>query len=285
MFDGLYFEYPKIFSFIVIFIACEAYCKMRGQALYYPQLKFLYSEIAPYGRLLQFLKWFSIVLLLFAMMSPVKEEQLVLSDQKYHEVVFVVSAQEKMARFKDLIADYVHQANHSSFALLTAGRTPWLHAPLTEDKKPFLMLLSQLQKSREGLSFEYVLTFNLVSQLFEHEVEGNKLVVLLHEKEVVSEAFSSGLEKLRQEGIVVYDIVFTEQRSETNTTGVDKKHHIVVSSVVELQKRWGEVLENENLLSTTYNYTFKKYYYFFPLFFAFITLLLYLFLRNKRARS
>ena len=257
---------------------------MRGQALYYPQLKFLYNEVAPYGRWLQFLKWFSIVLLLFAMMSPVKDEQLVLSDQKYHEVVFVVSAQEHIAVFKDLIAAYVTQANHSSFALVSAGKMPWLHTPLTEEKKPFLMLLSQLQKSSDGL-FSSTSTFNIVSQLFEHEVEGKKLVVLLHEKEVTSEAFSSHVEKMRQENVVVYDIVLSEQVDEVNSTSVDAKHHIVVTSALELQKHWKEMLENENLISSTYNYTFKMYYYFFPLFFAFITLLLYLFLRNKRARS
>jgi len=36
MFDGIYFEFPKLLFVIFFFIACESLCKMKLPSFYFP---------------------------------------------------------------------------------------------------------------------------------------------------------------------------------------------------------------------------------------------------------
>ena len=284
MFDGLYFEYPKVFSFIVVFIACEAYCKMRGQALYFPQLRFIYKEAAPYGRWLKFLQWSAVVLLLFAMMSPVKEEVLELNDQKRSAVVFVLASEQvtKMQDFKELITNYVEAVTNSSFSLVVASLRPWLLSPPTEDKKPFLLLLGELDVQTKLTETGYTSTLKSVHLLWEKEEDQKKVVVFLHtSKTAMSDPLEAVKKEMRSAGVVFYDIAFLEGTMEAGTVK-DTLHNIEVNSSYLLQQRWKDVVKREDLLSEAYHYVFKSYYYFYPLFLAFVFLLSYLYLRNRR---
>lgn len=73
-FGGLYFELPKLFFVIFFFIACETLCKMKLPLLYFPHTAAFMKQNIASSKLLFLLKWLAIVMMIFALMSPVKEE-------------------------------------------------------------------------------------------------------------------------------------------------------------------------------------------------------------------
>ncbi|HHH72793.1 MAG TPA: VWA domain-containing protein, partial [Sulfuricurvum sp.] len=96
MFDGVYFEFPKIASFVFIFLACDALCKLRERGLYFPHLGRFGSVALKPSRWLWFLKWAAIVFLIAALMSPVKEKVYAPQSAPGHAVALVVDASESM---------------------------------------------------------------------------------------------------------------------------------------------------------------------------------------------
>ncbi|MEJ2372816.1 MAG: VWA domain-containing protein, partial [Sulfurimonas sp.] len=57
LFNGIYFEFPKIAFVIFFYIACETLCKMRLPSIYFPHsAQFIKNSISA-SKLLFFLKW------------------------------------------------------------------------------------------------------------------------------------------------------------------------------------------------------------------------------------
>jgi len=74
MFDGIYFEFPKLLFVIFFFIACESLCKMKLPSIYFPHTAAFMKNTVSSSKLLFFLKWLTIVMMILALMSPVKDE-------------------------------------------------------------------------------------------------------------------------------------------------------------------------------------------------------------------
>ncbi|MEA1982700.1 MAG: VWA domain-containing protein, partial [Campylobacterota bacterium] len=96
MFDGLYFELPKLIFLIFFFIACASLCKMKLPSLYFPHAaQFMQGSVSS-SRLLFALKWTAIVMMILALMSPVIDEPYELEPKKGHEIALIVDASQSM---------------------------------------------------------------------------------------------------------------------------------------------------------------------------------------------
>lgn len=306
MFDGLYFEFPKIAFVIFIYIACETLCKMRLPSIYFPHsAQFIHDSIAR-SKLLFFLKWIGIVMLVMALMSPVKDEPYELKPKQGYEIALILDASESMAqrgfdmlnpgasRFdivKKVVKDFIKKRPNDNLGLVVFGEYSFIASPLTYDKNILTSLLMQLHETIAG---RYTALYEGLAQgirLLKHSKAKSKIAILL------TDGYSTqGVDKIpldvvidmaKKEGVKVYPIgiggpreynraVLAKIAKETGgvafgaTSGSDLK---------EIYEKINE-LEKSEIKSETFSY--KKYYYFYPLFVGFIALMLYVYLRNKR---
>ena len=96
MFDGRYFEFPRLVFVIFFFIACASLCKMKLPSLYFPHTgQFMKSSVSA-SKLLFILNWLGITMLILALMSPVKDEPYELEPKDGYEIALILDASQSM---------------------------------------------------------------------------------------------------------------------------------------------------------------------------------------------
>jgi Ca-activated chloride channel family protein len=308
MFDGIYFEFPKIAFVIFFFIACETLCKMRLPSIYFPHTAQFMKNTVESSRLLFLLKWIGIVMLILALMSPVKDEPYELPPKKGHEITLILDASQSMdtrgfdvnnpgaSRFdivKKIVRDFIQKRKNDNIGLVVFGSYSFIASPLTYDEHILSRIVSQLQV---GMAGKY-------TALYEALAQGVNLLKMSHSKSKVAILLTDGystpqvdkipldvaIDLAKKEGIKVYPIGIGRQgeynravllKIAKETGGVA----FGASSAAELEAVYKKIDELEKSEIKNERYTYLKYYYFYPLFIGLIALMLYVYLRNKRGK-
>jgi Ca-activated chloride channel homolog len=306
LFNGIYFEFPKIAFVIFFYIACETLCKMRLPSIYFPHsAQFIKNSISA-SKLLFFLKWLGIVMMILALMSPVKDEPYELKPKKGYEIVLILDASESMAqrgfdmfnpgasRFdvvKNIVSDFIKKRQNDNMGLVVFGQYSFIASPLTYDKNILSSLVMQLH---EGIAGKYTALYEGLAQginLLKRSDSKTKIAILL------TDGYSTGgidkipldvaLEMAKKENVKVYPIgvgapneynraVLAKIAQDTNGTAYGASNASQLKEIYEkIDKQEKSEIKNET-------FTYKQYYFFYPLFVALISLMLYVYLRNKR---
>lgn len=306
MFDGLYFELPKIAFVIFFFIACETLCKMKLPSMYFPHANQFMKNSVSSSKTLFLLKWLGIVMMILALMSPVKDEPYELEPKDGYEIAMILDASQSMQakgfdtsnpnlnRFdvvKEIVSDFVEQRKSDNIGLVVFGAYSFIASPLTYDEHILNQIVSQL---RIGMAGKYTALYESLAQgvnLLKMTESKSKIAILL------TDGFSTvGVDKIpldvaldmaKKEKIKVYPIgigmpneynqkVLVQIAEETGGVAFG------ASSATELKEIYKKIDELEKSEIKNETFTYLKYYYVYPLFIALISLMLYIYLRNKR---
>ena len=306
MFDGLYFELPKLVFVIFFFIACETLCKMKLPSIYFPHANQFMKNSVSSSRTLFLLKWLGIVMMILALMSPVKDEPYELEPKDGYEIAMILDASQSMAakgfdqnnpnlnRFdvvKEIVSDFVEQRKSDNIGLVVFGAYSFIASPLTYDEHILNRIVSQLQI---GMAGKYTALYESLAQgvnLLKMTESKSKIAILL------TDGFSTvGVDKIpldvaldmaKKEKIKVYPIgigmpneynqkVLVRIAQETGGVAFG------ASSAAQLKEIYKKIDELEKSEIKNESFTYLKYYYVYPLFIALISLMLYIYLRNKR---
>jgi Ca-activated chloride channel family protein len=165
MFDGIYFEFPKLIFLIFFFIACASLCKMKLPSIYFPHATLFMKNTVSASKLLFFLKWLTIVMMILALMSPVKDEPYELKPKEGHEIALILDASGSMkergfdpsnpaaTRFdvvKSIVKDFIQKRENDNMGLVVFGAYSFIASPLTYDKHILSRIVSQLQIGMAG---------------------------------------------------------------------------------------------------------------------------------------
>jgi len=306
MFNGLYFQYPLVVLVLVVFIVCAKFCKMRLPSIYFPHTKQFASSTIASSKLLFFFKWLSIVMMVLALMSPVKDEPYELDPKNGYELALILDASESMqargfdennpqlTRFdvvKLIVNDFISKRKNDNIGLVVFGAYSFIASPLTYDDNILKKIVSQLQI---GMAGKYTALYESLAQgvnLLKMTKSNSKVAILLTDGYSTvgkdSIPLDVAVEMAKKEGIRVYPIGIGHP-SEYNqrvllkiakdTGGVA----FGASSADELKSVYKKIdaLEKSEIKNETFSYL--NYYYFYPLFVALISLMLYVYLRNKK---
>lgn len=309
MFDGIYFEFPRLLFLIFFFIGCETLCKMKLPSLYFPHVAQFMKKGVSNSKLLFFLKWLAIVMMILALMSPVKDEPYELEPKKGHEIALIVDASESMqargfdmnnplaTRFdvvKSIVKDFVKERKSDNMGLVVFGSYSFIASPLTYDENILGSIVAQLQI---GMAGKYTALYESLAQgvnLLKMNKSKSKIVILL------TDGFSTpGKDKIplnvaidmaKKEGVKVYPIgigssgeynrvVLLKIAKETGGVAFG------ASNGDELKSVYAKINELEKVDIKNETFTYLQYYYVFPLFLALLSLMLYVYLRNKRGSN
>jgi len=306
MFDGLYFEFPKLLFVLLFFIACAFLCKMKLPSIYFPHAtQFMKSNVVA-SKLLFFLKWLTIVMMILALMSPVKDEPYVLKPKHGHEIALILDTSGSMkergfdptnlaaSRFdvvKSIVKDFINKRENDNIGLVVFGSYSFIASPLTYDKHILSRIVSQLEV---GIAGKYTALYEALAQgvnLLKMSKAKSKVAILLTDGYSTAGAdkipLDVALDMAKKEGVKVYPIgiggngeynraVLMKIAKETGGVAFGASD---ASQLKEVYKKIDE-LEKSEIKNETFSY--KKYYYFYPLFLGLLSLVFYVYLRNKR---
>ena len=97
MFEGLYFEFPKLAFLIFFYIACATLCRMKLPSIFFPHTKSFARETGTVSKLLFLLKWTGVVMLILALMSPVKDDDVEIEPAQGYDIALVLDASQSMS--------------------------------------------------------------------------------------------------------------------------------------------------------------------------------------------
>jgi Ca-activated chloride channel family protein len=258
------------------------------------------------SKLLFFLKWFAIVMMILSLMSPVKDEAYELDPKEGHEIALILDASQSMeergfdranpilTRFdvvKLIVADFVAKRGSDNMGLVVFGSYSFIASPLTYDEHILSRIVSQLQI---GMAGKYTALYESLAQgvnLLKMSKANSKVAILLTDgfstQGVDKIPLEIALEMAKKEGVKVYPIgiggsdeynrgVLTRIAEETGGVAFGAR------SAGELEAVYEKIDALEKSEIQNESFTYMKYYYFYPLFLALLSLMLYVYLRNKR---
>ena len=306
MFDGIYFEFPRLLFLIFFFIACETLCKMKVPSLYFPHVAQFMQKSVSNSKLLFILRWLAITMMILALMSPVKDEPYELEPKKGHEIALIVDASQSMqargfdmsnpraSRFdvvKNIVKDFIAKRETDNMGLVVFGSYSFIASPLTYDENILSGIVSQLQI---GMAGKYTALYESLAQgvnLLKMNKSDSKIIILLTDGFSTAEKdkipLSVAIDMAKKEGVKVYPIgignngeynsaVLLKIAKETGGVAFGASNADALASVYEKINKLEKVeIKNET-------FTYLQYYYFYPLFIALLSLMFYVYLRNKR---
>ena len=248
-------------------------------------------------------------MLILALMSPVKDETYELDPKNGYEIALILDASQSMQergfdssnpqlnRFdvvKSIVSDFISQRKNDNIGLVVFGEFSFIASPLTYDENILNKILSQLQI---GIAGKYTALYESLAQgvnLLKMTESNSKVAILLTDgystKEIDKIPLDVALDMAKKEGIKVYPIGIglpheyngaVLQEIATATGGVA----FGASTATQLQEVYAQIDKLEKSQIKNESFSYLNYYYAYPLFISLISLMLYVFFRNKRGHA
>lgn len=305
MFEGLYFEFPKAAFLLLLFLGCARLCSLRPSTIYFPHLAQFASATLPAQYLLRLLKWSGIVLLVIALMSPVKDEQIMLDPTEGYDIALILDLSQSMAapgfdpmhpvanRFdavRAIVRDFVTQRGNDNLGMVVFGAYSFVASPLTYDKQILGRILDQLYI---GMAGKHTALYEGVAQgigLLQDSKAVSRVAIVLtdgHNTPGGRITLEVAVDLAKKERVKLYPIgigapgeyngeILMKMAKETGGQAFAAQNASQLRQIYETI----DALEKSEIERESLEYL--KYYYMYPLFGAFFALLGYVYLRSKK---
>lgn len=306
MFNGVYFEFPWLFLIIIIFITCHRFCKMKLPSFYFPHIEQFKSHVEKNSNILFLLKWFGIIMMIIALMSPVVDEPYEPDPSQGYEIALILDTSVSMqARGFDIssplknrfdavqiiVKDFIENRPDDNMGLVVFGEYSFIAAPLTYDKEILKQILAQLDIGMAGDTTALYESLAQGVHLLKGSKSKEKIAILLTDGHSTVGAdvipLDVAIDMAKKEGVKVYTIgigmpheyskeVLEQIANETDGAFFAATNANTLDNIYKTI----DSLETSEIEKQTFSYL--KYYYIYPLFLALISLMLYIYLRNKK---
>jgi Ca-activated chloride channel family protein len=304
----IHFAFPWVFGLLALFLLCSYFCPPRLEAIIFPHLKIFLQSEGTSSYLLRAMKWLAIIFALVALASPVIENRLQIEKKEGHAIVLAIDASGSMRYgFEDsylastsrenkfdismkIVREFIQQRKNDAIGLVVFGNFAYIASPLTYDKNVLVQIIDKLYATIAGPNYTVINDALYQSaKLFEKSKAKSKVIILLTDGQSRGDniPFDVSMRLIEKLGIKVY------------TVGIGNKGDYNAEFLKLIaQKSGGQFFSanDKNALREVYkkinalekspieakHYIKKRYLYEFPLFAAFMALLFYTYLLNKR---
>jgi len=293
------FEYPWAFLAIVPFLVCAYFCKARFEAIVFPHATLLQQYAGKGSLLVPIFKWLSIIFLIIALASPVIENKIEIQKNRGYAIGLLLDISRSMnapgyvnkfAIVKKIVRKFIKKRVHDQMGIVVFADFAYVASPLTYDKSMLLKILDNLKVGMAGNRYTAIydaLFFG--GKLFKSSNAKSKVIILLTDGENNTQTipFDVSLRLLKKYGIKVYTIGIggngdfnrAELVKIARQTG---GKFFQADSKERLKDIYAEIDKLEKSEIKSDKFIQKSYLYPYPLFIALISLLMYLYLVNKR---
>jgi len=290
------FEYPYLFLVIPLFFICERLCRAKRRRLIMPNMPMFKKAAQQQNLLLNALKLLTLALLVTALASPIKEDEIVVQNDKGYEISLLLDASGSMEQYdkfgivKEIVQDFLKKREHDKLGLTIFADFAYVAIPLTYDKKSISELLEKINvgiagKQRTAL---YEALF-MSSKLFKESKAKHKIAILLTDgmDNAGTIPLDVAVKTAKKYGIKVYVIgvggagdfdpaVLQQIAQETGGSfyqaGSQERIRAIYDEIDRLEK--SEIKANK--------YVKKHYFFQYPLAVSIAAMLLYLYARRRR---
>lgn len=298
----MHFEYPWVFTLLILFWICEKRCPLRLDLLYFPHVAMV-AKSARADRTTALFKWVAVIGLLGALASPVTEDRYKNNLAPARDMVLLVDtsrsmeeagfdpAQQRMSRFmvlQKVLKKFIAQREGDRLALAVFGRYAFVSSPLTFDVK----LLSQMTRFLHvGMAGDQTAIFDAlalgVNLLETSEAKSRIMVLMTDGRNTAGEVPAPVAMKMIQKHAVKLYTIGIGYGSDYDKPLLEYLAKESGGEFFEAANRdmLEQVMQTIEALETTDirrdELVLKRYFFVYPLFLASLALLGYIYLRNR----
>ena len=280
---------------MILFFICLKFCKQKNIAIYFPNIKLLQKASAKNRLGLNIVKFLTIFFLIISLASPIKEDNIVINNDKGYEISLILDASGSMQEggkftiVKDIVKDFINKRKHDKLALSIFADFAYVAVPLTYDKRSIKRLLNRIEVGVAGVrqTALYEALF-LSSNLFKTSHSKEKIAILLTDgiDNANTIPLDVAIKTAKKYGIKVYTIgvgsmgdfnptVLQQIASQTGGkffhANTQQKLQQIYKTINKLEK--SEIKANK--------YVKKTYYFQYSLALAILFMLIYFYMANK----
>ncbi len=208
------FEYPLAFLLLLLFVVCNRWCKPKRIAFYFPNMARLQTIAQKRQWGLTALKFLTITTLVIALASPIREDSVVVKNDKGYEISLILDASGSMKMLnkftivKKVVNDFIDKRQHDKLALSIFADFAYVAVPLTYDKKSIKRLLARIDVGIAGQRTALNEALFLSSNLFKSSTSKEKIAILLTDgiNSVNSIPLNVAINTAKKYGIKVYTV-------------------------------------------------------------------------------
>ncbi len=306
--SSLSFEHPEAFWLLPLFLLCARLCPARSESLLFPHLGLFIESKGRHSYLMTLLKWLAITLAITALASPISQNSVHLQKREGYAIVLLIDASGSMqygfqqryvgtfgpSKFDvttKLAKAFVQKRTNDQIGLVVFGNFAYVAAPLTYDREILSQIIDGLYAKIAGPNYTVINDALFQgSKLLSQSPAKSKIMILLTDGKSRGDniPFEVAMKRVKQNGIKVYTVgigadakAFDEKhlRRIARQSGGAFFHATSRQSLEEIYRKIDR-LEKSELKNPTY--TQKRYHYEYPLFFAFLSLLFYTYMLNRK---
>ncbi len=302
------FEYPWVFALLGVFLLCSRFCPPRLEAIIFPHLDIFIASETRASVWLRVMKWLAIFFALVALASPIVTDKIDIEHKEGYAIVLALDAsgsmrygfedsylanrsrENKFQVSKRIVQEFIRKRKNDALGLVVFGNYAYVASPLTYDKNILLQILRRLYATIAGPNYTVINDALFQSaKLLEKSKAKSKIVILLTDGQSRGDniPFDVAMRMIKKAGVKVYTVgignkgdynaeflkLIAKESGGRFFSANDKKAlHEVYATIDKLEKSKIEAR----------HYVKKSHLYEFPLFVAFMALLFYTWLLNKR---
>ena len=295
------FEYPYILLLILLFILCSIFCKAKIPSYILPHLAIFEHSRHKTIYITILLKYFVIIGSIIALSSPYRQLDTKLIKNDGIDIVLNLDTSGSMKerglnsynqeedRFKvvkDIVKDFIPKRVNDNIALVVFGTYAMMASPLSFDKQAQKEIVSYLEVGIAGDNTTAMLdSLALSINILKNSEAKSKVIILLTDGEDNASIIPLDvvIKLLKKYSIKVYSvgignsnkIMLNQISKQTNGKAYS------AYSKEDLKDIYDEIDTLERSKIKNNKIILKEYLFFYPLFFAIISLIIYIYLRNR----
>ncbi len=303
MFDYLFsikFEYPTFLLLILFFIFCSIFCKAKIPTYIIPHLNIFEQNQYKSYILVSILKYIVIISSIIALASPYKKFNTQIVKKDGIDIVLSLDTSGSMKelgfnknnqnenRFtvvKDIVKDFLPKRVNDNIAIVVFGSSVMMATPLSFDKEAQKSIIDYLEVGIVGDKTAMIDSLASGISILKTSKAKSKIIILLSDGQDNSSTIPLDviLKLLKKHSIKVY------------TIGIGESNKIILHKIAQETNAKSYIAYTKDNLTKIYKdidtlekskidnnkITLKEYLYFYPLFLAVISLILFIFLKNR----
>lgn len=293
------FEYPYIFLLILPFIICAKYCPSKDQSYFIPHLHLYSSNMISTQLVQNILKWLAIILTIIALASPIKKIDEFTIKSEGIDIILALDTSHSMrekdleidknqTRFdivKEIVVDFIDKRKNDNIGIIVFGDYVLNASPLSYDKHIQKLILNRLEIGIAGRSTALNDALALGIKILKKRKTKSKVIVLISDGEDTASSIPYNIiTKLSQKyHIKIYTIGIGQSNTKILKMIADKSgaKAFKAESKNDLREIYTIINSIEKSEIKQNKIVLNNYYFFYPLFFAVLSLLFFIFLRNR----
>jgi len=295
------FEYPYILLVFLLFMICAKFCKAKVESYYMPHLN-IYNNISKANlNLLNLFKWLSIAFAIIALASPIKELNTINTKKDGIDMVISLDTSGSMRQIGfnrlnkeqnrwqvvgEIVDDFIAKRLNDNIGLVVFGSSVMTASPLSYDKKAQSKIIRGLNIGIVGDKTALINSIATSINILKNRDTKSKIIIAITDGEDTASSIPLQvvIKLAKKYNIKIYTIAI----GSTNTYTLDQLSSatngktFVALSKNDLKQIYNTIDELEKSKIQRHKIVLKEYYFFYPLFISFLSLLLFVYIKNKK---